>query len=206
MRAAAWRRPLALVLAVALGACGWKITPPPPRATTAGPRSVAERVVLQVHGSGLPWGSGGLGETVREVLTTSGSFREVYYPIEPRNPPPLRLVVTASGTVDEEIGLGVAKSVIIGLLLFLPVGVIRFNKTYDLTAEVVLLNEGREVKSFRVENATEVSHTMFSTMEDYEPAARKAAFTNLGQQIAWELSTVSIPPSSSTVTRRRSSG
>jgi hypothetical protein len=159
-----------------------------------------------VNGSGLPWGSQGLGETVREVLTTSGSFREVYYPIEPRNPPPSRLVVTARGTVDEEIGLGIAKSVIIGLLLFLPVGVIRFNKTYDLAADVVLLNEGRELKSFRVESATEVSHTMFSTMEDYEPAARKAAFTDLGREIASELSTVSIPPSSSAVTRHGSGG
>lgn len=196
MISAFWRRPLALGLAVALAACGWKITPPRPAPPAGGPRLVAERVVLQVTGSGVPWGSEGLGETVREALIAAGAFREVYYPIEPRNPPPLRLVVTARGHVDEEVGIGVVKSVIIGLLLFLPVGVIRFNKTYDLSADVVLLNEGREVKTLQMENATEISHTMFSTMEDYEPAARKASFTALGQQIAAQLATVSIPPPS----------
>ncbi|MGD9724315.1 MAG: hypothetical protein AB7U76_24010 [Pirellulales bacterium] len=189
------RRPLALTLAVAVGACGWTVTPPRPGGNSVRARLVADAAILQVNGAGLAWGSQGLGETVRDTLIAAGSFREVYYPVEPRNPPALRLMVDARGTVDEEVGLGAVKAAAIGALMFLPVGVIRFNKTYDMDAEVKVLSEGREVKRFRVESETEVSHTMFSTMEDYGPAARKAAFTDLGQRMVAELSTVSLPPS-----------
>lgn len=133
-----------------------------------------------------------MGETVRDALVAAGTFHEIYYPIEPRNPPSLGLGITAQGTVEENEGVGALKAVVIGLFLFLPVGLIRFDKTLHLDADVVLRDRDRKITRFQVSNDTEISFTMFSTMEDYEPAARAAAFKDLGEQIAARLS--AMPP------------
>ena len=137
--------------------------------------------------AGVVWGGGQLGEFTRTALVASGAFDEVYYPIEPRNPPPLRLTIDAGGEVDEEIGLGIVKSVIIGALLFLPVGIIRFNKDFNLDAQVVVLKAGQELQRFRVTGATHVAHTMFSDTAGYEPAARQAAAAYLAAAITAQL-------------------
>jgi len=186
------RRVLALLLAVQIAGCGWKVIPPPLPQAPHPVRLVAERALLKVSGAAIAWGSSGLGETVRDVLVASGTFREVYYPIEPRNPPSLTLAMTARGTVEESEAIGTLKAVVIGLFLFLPVGLIRFDKTFHLDTDVVLRDRDRELGRFQISSDTEISFTMFSTMEDYEPAARKAAFKDLGEHIAAQLST--LPP------------
>lgn len=175
-----------LALSVATAGCGWKVIPPkaPPE---VGSGSVADRVVLQVNDGAVAWGRGELGQVVSEKLVAFGGFEEVYYPVEPRNPPPMRLVVTASGEVDEEVFLGTMKSMFIGFLLFIPVGIVRFNKDYRLEANVKLIEEARVLQEFRVESATEISHTLFSDIAAYEPEARRVAFENLAEQIMAEL-------------------
>jgi len=156
------------------------------------PKRIAEGVVLKVNESAVVWGGGRLGGTVRDTLIALGSFDQVYFPVEPRNPPPLRLVIEASGTVQEEVGVGILKSFIIGCLAFIPVGIIRFDKTFELDATVVLLKEGQELRRFHIKSSTGVSHTMFSEIEEYEPAAQTAAFRDLGERIASELSGLAV--------------
>ena len=182
------RRFTCALLIVTLSACGWKITPPP-NAVAAVPRKpVADAVVLTVSDGALIWGKGELGYALRNELVALGSFRSVHYPIEPRGPLPDRLTVDASGGIKEEIGLGVVKSIIIGALFFIPVGLIRFHRDFVLTAEVTLRLQGKEQRRFTIETETGVSHTMFSETDDYEPAMRRAAFSDLARRIAAELS------------------
>jgi hypothetical protein len=187
MRMTLLYRAVALCLIFSLSGCGWKVVPPQHLDQPAPVSKVADRVVLSVN-DGVAWGGGRLGDIVRDTLKASGTFTEVYYPVEPRNPPDLKLLINAKGNVDEEIGGGILKSIFIGLLLFIPVGVIRFGKTYNLDAEVVLSREGKEERRFNVMSKTEVSHTMFTQGEEYEPAAREAAFKDLGLRIAEKLS------------------
>ncbi len=180
-------RPLVVLLAVTTAGCGWKVTPPPRPEGPGAPGRIADRVVLKLNEAGVVWGGGQLGGFTRSALLASGAFGEVYYPIEPRNPPPLYLNIDTRGNVDEEIGWGIVKSVVIGLLLLIPVGIIRFNKDFNLDAQVVLLKGGQEVQRFRVTGATRVAHTMFSDSAGYEPAAREAAATYLATAIVAQL-------------------
>lgn len=180
-------KPLVVLLAVTMAGCGWTVTPPSRPEGPAPPGRISDRVVLKLNEAGVVWGGGQLGDFTRSALIASGAFGEVYYPIEPPNPPPLRLSIDARGNVDEEIGLGIVKSVIIGALFFLPVGIIRFNKDFKLDAQVVLLEAGQEVQRYRVTGATRVAHTMFSDAAEYEPAARQAAATYLAAAIVAQL-------------------
>ncbi|MBI4517270.1 MAG: hypothetical protein HY699_15805 [Deltaproteobacteria bacterium] len=116
-----------------------------------------------------------------------GVFGEVHYPIEPRNPPPLRLVITARGEVKEDVAGGFIKAVVIGALLFIPVGIIRFSKDFTLDADVSLLDAGRQIQRFRIEGATQIAHTMFSDIAGYETEARRATAEYLAAEIAARL-------------------
>lgn len=186
MRMSLLFRAVSLYLILSLTGCGWKIIPPDRLDQPVPVRKVADRVVLRVN-DGVAWGGGKLGDIVRDTLKANGTFTEVYYPVEPRNPPDLKVTIDARGNVDEEIGEGIVKSIFIGLLLFIPVGVIRFDKTFNLDADVVLSREGKEERQFNVKSKTEVSHTMFTRGEECEPAAREAAFRDLGVRIGEEL-------------------
>ena len=180
-------RPIALFLAICMIGCGWKVVPLSRPEVPVAPKLITERVLLRVDDVGVIWGGGRLGEIVRETLITEGAFQDVYYPIEPMSPPTFRLVITATGDVDEEVGLGLVKSVITGMLFFLPVGIIRYNKDFNLDAEVVLFKANEELHRFQVNNSTNISHTMFSDITSYETKARLVAFKNLGQQIVAHL-------------------
>lgn len=188
------RRPsavLATVVAFSIAACGWKVTPPA-GAPPGSPPHIGGRVFLTMNDTALAWGDGRTGDFVRETLVAARVFDEVYYPVPPRTPTPLGLAVTARGTVDEEVALGVIKSIFIGLLFLVPAGVVRFGKTFDLDANVVFSDEGREVRRFDVHSKTHVSHTMFSHIAQYEAAARQAAFHDLGARIAAGLAGVTL--------------
>lgn len=180
-------RLLAVVLVLSQIGCGWKITPPSRPQGAAREGKIADAVVLQVNDAGVLWGGGACGEVVRERWLQQGVFSEVHYPVEPRNPPPLRLMIQATGNLDEEVGLGTLKAVVIGLLLFLPVGLIRFNKDFILDATVTVTGAGGEPRRFAVHSATTVSHTMFSDSTGYEAEARRVAFADLADQVAAQL-------------------
>lgn len=188
MRKSLTFRILCTLLALSIAGCGWKVVPPLRSEQPISQTRTAEQVMMTVNAGAVVWGGGQLGDIVRDTLLAEGTFKEIYYPVEPRNAPDLRLSIAARGSVDEEVGLGIVKSIIIGALLFIPVGLIRFNKTYDLDAEVTLLKAGKELQRLTIKSSTEISHTMFSQTEGYEPAARQAAFKDLGDQIAAKLS------------------
>ncbi len=182
-----FRRLFCAILILSLSGCGWKVTPPPGFDNNKRENKIADQVFLKVNDSGVFWGGGKLGEIVRDTLVENGAFKEVYYPVEPRNPPPLRLTIDAKGAVDEEIGLGTVKSIIIGALFFIPVGIIRFNKDFTLEADVSLFKQNKEMRTFKIKSSTEISHTMFSHANEYEPEARRIAFKDLGNKIVAEL-------------------
>ena len=167
--------------------CGWKVTPLSRPEIPLTPKLIAERVILQINDVGLIWGGDLLGEIVRDILIEEDTFQDVYYPIEPLNPPSLKLIITATGKVDEEVVIGTVKAIIIGMLFFIPVGIIRFNKDFDLDAEIVLLKGSKKLQEFQVNTSTTISHTMFSNTTAYEEEARRIAFKNLGQQIVASL-------------------
>lgn len=179
-------RVLVAALVLTIGGCGWKVTPPesgPPGSV----HKVGSRVVLKFDEASVAWGGGHGGEIVRDALQKLGVFDEVAYPVEPRRPTPLRLTVVATGNVDEEEALGTVKAFVIGFFLFVPAGVIRFGKTFDLDATVTFTDGERELRRFEVQTKTRVSHTMFSHSDQYEPVARRAAFEDLAHRIAVEL-------------------
>lgn len=182
------RRLIALMLITSLSSCGWKVTPPPGQAVPTASRPIAESVVLDVNDGGVIWGRGELGETVKQTLLEKGAFRQIHYPIVPRDPPANRLSIQANGVIEEEVGLGIVKSIIVGALFFIPVGIIRFNRDFVLDASVSYSENGKAARNFKVHTKTEISHTMFSQTDQYEPAARKAAFSHLGESIIRELS------------------
>ena len=184
------RRLLYAVLILAVSSCGWKVTPPLGYVGNNKGTKIADQLFLKVNDSGVFWGGGKLGETVRDALTETGAFKEVFYPVEPRNPPVLRLTIDAKGDVDEEKGLGTLKAFFIGALFFLPVGIIRFNKDFNLEADVSLFKQNKEIHTFKVKSSTEISHTMFSHANEYESEVRGIAFKDLGNKIAVELSKV----------------
>jgi len=178
------RRMLSLVLAVTVAACGWRVRGPKRLDVPSGGRRVADRVILTANDGGIVWGGGRLGEVVRDTLLGTGTFGEVYYPVEPRNPPSLRLEVTARGTVEEDLATGVFKSVVIGMLFFAPAGVIQFHKSFHLDAVAVLTEAERETARIPVQSSTDVYFTIFSHVDAYDRAAQDAAFHDLGERLA----------------------
>jgi hypothetical protein len=99
-------RVLSILLICSIAGCGWKVVPPVRPEQPISPHRVAERVVLTVNDRAVVWGGGQLGQIVRDVLLSKGIFKEIEYPVESRNPPELRLVINASGGVNEEIRAG----------------------------------------------------------------------------------------------------
>ena len=182
-----WQRFICSILILSLASCGWKVTPPPFDRESITDDFIAEATVLSTNEGGIIWGRGELGEIVQKTLINKGAFKEVYYPVEPRNPPDYRLVITAKGTIEEEIGFGILKSIFIGMLFFIPACIIRFNKDFVLDADVSLLKLGQEMAHFTIHTETEVSHTMFSHANQYEPEAREKAFEDLALRIIMKL-------------------
>lgn len=184
------RRLICIALIFSLVGCGWKVTPPILDQQVLNQSPISEAAVLTVNDGGIIWGNGELGEIVRKTLIERGAFNEVYYPVEPRNPPDYRLRITASGNIDEEIGFGIVKSIFIGMLFFIPVGIIRFNKDFVLDADVTVIKQNQELLHFAIKTETEVSHTMFSHANQYEPVARQKAFEDLALRIISKLKSI----------------
>lgn len=195
MLSAPWKkagcRLIALVLIVSIAGCGWKVTPPKFEGKKISTGPIADSVVLTVNEGSVVWGGGELGAQLRRKLLEEGAFRTVHYPIIPRNPPPYRLTVTASGNIEEEVGLGIVKSVIIGLLFFIPVGIIRFHRDFVVDANIAFLKEGKTLHRFKVSTKTGVSHTLFSHADQYDPVIRKVAAEDLALRIVKQLASLS---------------
>ena len=190
MRHCALYRLLALFLAVWLSACYSRVTPPPRPDPIRYQRPIAAGVLLKVNDSGVDWGDNRLGAIVQETLLATGCCGHVYFPVEPREPPPLRLVISATGTVRKE-GLSDEAKTALGLLFFpsvLVLLVLPIERAYDLDATITLVGNDQELRRFRVTTSTEVSYGLFASPQRCDEAARLAAFKDLGERIASELS------------------
>jgi len=179
---------LALGLAVWLAACtSWRVSTSPGPTSPAVLRKVGDAALLQVDDTALDWGAGRLGDIVRDTLRASGTFAEVYYPVEPPNAPSIRLRIEAFGSEQEHPGL-----ITIGIWLFIPVlvipillGVLPMRKTFRVDANVLLMNADREIRRFSTSASATVSYSMFfSAKHDFEAAAADAAFRQLAEQVA----------------------
>ncbi len=170
------------LLALWLAGCGWRVTGPL-RTDSGQLGQVAESALLKANDGAVEWGGGQMGTIVQRQLLASGAFAQVYYPIEPRERPALQIAITASGKVNEDVGGGTLKAIVIGLFLFAPVGLIRFDKDFTLDATVVVTRDGHEPDHFAVNNTTHIAHTMFSDPGAYEAEAREEAFGDLAKQI-----------------------
>jgi hypothetical protein len=106
----------------------------------------------------------------------------------PSSTPGLR--ITENGNIEEEVGFGIVKSIFIGMLFFIPVRIIRFNKDFVLDADITVIKQNQELLHFTIKTETEVSHTMFSHANQYKPAARQKAFEDLGLRIISRLKTI----------------
>jgi len=192
-------RVLVLALAAWFTACtGWRLSAPPRPSNPAVARRIAEGVVLQVHDEAVDWGGGRLGDIVRDTLVASGAFAEVYYPVEPPNPPSTRLRIEAFASEQERGGKAtlIVQGVLPLVILLFPIAAVALavatlggarvmKKTFTVEANVLLSNSGRELRRFSTSASATVSYNMlFSKKDAFEAAAAEVAFRQLGEQIA----------------------
>jgi len=129
------------IAAVAVMGCWASVDRQPSRFTPA--PSGHESAVLRVSANAVPWSSHRLGEGVSRELVSVGTLKTVHYPIEPRNPPPLRIEIVASGEVNEHYVWGTFASILGGASLGLLLPVLPFFEDLDLSSEVTIV--GHEI-------------------------------------------------------------
>jgi hypothetical protein len=173
------------IAAVAVMGCWASVDRQPSRFTPA--PSGHESAVLRVSANAVPWSSHRLGEVVSRELVSVGTLKTVHYPIEPRNPPPLRIEIVASGEVNEHYVWGTFASILGGASLGLLLPVLPFFEDLDLSSEVTIHEEGEPPRSFRVETNAGVTHAIFADPVAYQDEAAEGAFRALGLRIAEEL-------------------
>lgn len=137
--------------------------------------------------SGVRWGAGKVGDALKTALVNDGTFSQVHYPIYPTHAVPIKLQIVARGDVETDAGEGMAKSFITGFLLFLPVGVLQYRDTFTITAEVVVVREGRKFGSLTVESRVAADHTLFAGPESYAAQGGRLALEDLAGRISTAL-------------------
>jgi hypothetical protein len=178
--------------------CGWRVTPPLRPEQFIRPKKLADDVVLQVNDTAVSWGDNHLGDIVRDTLVASGTFSQVYFPVEPSNPPALRLMIQARGGQEDRFSAGLLAVTFSPLFPFLyllwPTGAMPFRVSFDLDATVVLFNGSQELRRSHITTLTRVSHAPFCDPREFKDAVRGAAFTDLGERIASDLSALHLRP------------
>jgi hypothetical protein len=141
-------------------------------------------VLLEVDDSGVKWGAGKVGDALKTVLVKNRTFGQVHYPIYPTHPVPLKLRVSARGDIEADVGGGMAKSIITGLFLFLPVGVLQYRETFTISAEVSVLREGRKFGPLTLESRVAADHTLFAGPDSYTARAGQLALEDLAARLS----------------------
>ena len=187
-------RRAAVLAGLALAGCAsWRVEDGPRPAPEGRPQRIADRVLLEVDERLVPWGDGELGEGLRQGLLELGSFDAIDYPVVPRDAPPLRLRVEAEGRVREQVAPGVAKAIFVGLLLFLPAGVVTFDKDYDVALTAELSLDGRALQRVAAQATERLRFTMFADRDGGERRVRERAFQQLATELALRLQPVAPP-------------
>ncbi len=173
------------------GCMSWSVGEPRPAIVAARPGPVADRAILEVDDSRVSWSRGRMGALTRQTLIELGSFREVYYPVEPRNAPPLRIAIEAVGRESEKPGIRTLKVIFIVALGFLPVGVVTFDKEFTLEAKATLWLNGTVLQQLDLATSARMSSTLFYDRATAEETLGGAMFLHLAAQLAVGLTPVS---------------
>jgi hypothetical protein len=145
---------------------------------------LVSEVLLEVDDSGVKWGSGKVGDALKTALIKNRTFGQVHYPIYPTHPVPLKLPVLARGDIEADVGGGMAKSIVTGLFLFIPAGVLQYRETFTISAEVLVLREGRKLGPLILESRVAADHTLFAGPDSYAAHAGQLALEDLAARIS----------------------
>ena len=128
---------------------------------------------------------------MRQRLIELGSFREVYYPVEPRNAPPLRISIEAVGRVSEDYVVGEGKVMLTGFLLFLPIGVVMFHRDFAVEARATFWRNGTLLQQVDLATTARMSAPLVRDRKRAERELPEAMFRHLAEQLAVQLVPVS---------------
>lgn len=156
--------------------------PAPPRAARS--LLLAPEVLLEVNDGGVIWGAGKIGEGLKTALVKNRTFGEVHFPIYPTRPVPIKLHVLAHGEIKTDAGDGAAKSIITGLFLFLPAGVLQYKDTFTINAEVSVFREDRKLGTLTVESQVAADHHMFAGADSYATQAGQMAIEDFAARLS----------------------
>jgi hypothetical protein len=148
---------------------------------------LAPEVLMEVDDVAVKWGSGKVGDALKTALVRNSTFSQVYFPIYPSRPIANKLEIVARGDTETDAGAGFAKSVVTGLLIFLPVGVLQYRDVFIITADVSVLSEGRKFGPVTVESKVAANHTLFNGPETYALQAQRMVLEDLAQRISTAL-------------------
>jgi len=150
----------------------------------ATPSRASAKAILRVNEAGIPWGNGEIGPAIREALLSRGVFREVYYPVEPIDPPTTVVEVIGLGDADEAVAWALIAATATGYFLFLPAPVMPYFQGYEAELEVRVIRADRPSQSFRVDSRASIVHACFASPSAYVPGVRSSLIENLTQQVA----------------------
>ena len=175
-----------LLLVAALGGCVQNSFQVQGAAQTAALRSpLAPEVLMEVDDIAVKWGSGKVGDALKTALVRNGTFSQVHFPIFPSRAIANKLQIVAKGDMETaDVGGSLGKSVVTGLLVFLPVGVLQYRDVFTITADVSVLREGRKFGPVIVESKVAADHTLFNGPETYALQAQRMALEDLANRIS----------------------
>jgi len=180
-------RAAVLLLAIApswLGCWSFQAGPKDFEFAGAVSRNADATAILRVNEAGIPWGNGEFGPAIQEELLSRGIFSQVYYPVEPIDPPSTVIEVVGLGDFDEAVLWAMIASAATGYFFFLPAPVLPYFQDYEAEFEVRVIRADQPVQSFRVESSALVVHAVFARPINYLPKVRTSVVENLTQKVA----------------------
>ena len=174
-----------------IGCLSVRVGEPGPSIVDGRPRPIADRVVLQVDETGVLWSHGRMGEVMQQALLELGSFREVYYPVEPSNPPPLRISIEAVGRVSEDYAVAFGKVLLTTVLAYLPIGIVMFHRDFALEARATFWRNGTLLQQMDLATTARMSAPIVRDRKEAEKVLPEAMFRQLAEELAVRLVPVS---------------
>ncbi len=146
---------------------------------------LAAEVLMEVDDAAVTWGSGKVGDALKTTLVRNGTFSQVHFPVHPSRAIANKLQIVAKGNIGTaDVGDSVGKSVVTGLLVFLPLGVLQYRDVFTISADVSVLSEGRQFGPTTVESKVAADHTMFNGPETYALQAQRMVLEDLANRIS----------------------
>jgi hypothetical protein len=156
--------------------------------TGASPQRATE-AILRVNEAGVWWGVGDFGDQVRQRLLAARAFEQVYYPVEPRNPPRWVVEVESIGSVRRHY----VWEAFAALTLF-PQALGPYFLDYLVTSDVRVRHAGEVLQHFQVESSALMGFAAFTSLEGVVPQARDRVLQDLALRVAYGVATQSGTP------------